>query len=191
MGKLRATVVLFYDNDEDGGYSVIIPTVPQLATMGKTVEHAFVMAEECLEISLEGPADWDYYNLDHIYAERVVVGTVEIEAPPRPEPGKSNGDAVTLTKVTVVLFHNDEVGAYTAITPSFPHNPPQGETVEQAMFAVKESLAMNLQDLEEWDLFNLGDAYAEHIVVGTVEIDVPNAKVLLAEEDKERKIKKG
>ena len=52
MAKLKVTVAMFHD-DEAGGYSVIIPTVPELATMGETVEDAFAMARECLEISLE------------------------------------------------------------------------------------------------------------------------------------------
>ena len=46
MGKKKVTVVLFHNYaSEDGGYSVVIPTIPQLGTMGDTVEHAFDMAK--------------------------------------------------------------------------------------------------------------------------------------------------
>ena len=86
MIKKKVTVILLHD-DEQGGYSVVIPTIPQLATMGESVEHALAMAKECLEISLQEPTDWDYreYSLDHSYSEHVVVGTIEVELPDRPE----------------------------------------------------------------------------------------------------------
>ena len=173
MGKKKVTVVLFHDDDsEDGGYSVVIPTIPQLATMGDTVEHAFDMARECLEISLEDPADWDYYSFAHAHAEHVAVSTMEIEMPPRPGSTGPKQDTGKLAKVTVVLFQ-DEAGAYTAITPSFPHHSPQGKTVGEALSAVKESLTSNLQDSDEWDMFDLWHCQAEHIVIGTVEIEFP------------------
>ena len=173
MGKKKVTVVLFHDDDsEDGGYSVIIPTIPQLATMGDTIEHAFDMARECLEISLVEPADWDYYSFAHAYAEHVAVSTIEIDMPPRPGNTESQKDTGKLAKVTVVLFQN-ETGGYTAITPSFPNHYPQGNTVGEALCAVRESLALNLQDPDEWDMFDLWHCQAEHIVIGTVEIEFP------------------
>jgi predicted RNase H-like HicB family nuclease len=184
MSKLKVTVVLFHD-DEAGGYSVIIPTVPQLATMGETVEHAFVMAKECLEISLEEPADWEYYNLDHVYAGHVAVGAVEISVPSHPEHTESTEDTAALPlgggdcpiakkKVTVVLLFNDNSGGYTAITPTFPHCATQEDSVDKALLSVKETLEFNLQEPDDWDLFDLDCAYSEHVVVGTVEVDVPS-----------------
>ena len=76
-------------------------------------------------------------------------------------------------RVTVVLFHDDEAGGYTAIMPMFPHCTTQGESVENALAMAKESLELNLQEPSDWDLFDLDHAYSEHVVVGTVEIDVP------------------
>ncbi len=173
MGKKKVTVVLFHDDDsEDGGYSVVIPTIPQLGTMGDTVEHAFDMARECLEISLEDPADWDYYSFAQAYAEHVAVSTMEIEMPLRPGSTESKKDTGKLAKVTVVLFQN-EAGVYTAITLSFPHHSTQGKTVREVLSAVKENLALNLQDPDEWDMFDLWHCQAEHIVIGTVEIEFP------------------
>ncbi len=75
-------------------------------------------------------------------------------------------------RVTVVLFHDDEAGGYTAIMPMFPHCTTQGESVENALAMAKESLELNLQEPSDWDLFDLDHAYSEHVVVGTVEIDV-------------------
>jgi predicted RNase H-like HicB family nuclease len=76
-------------------------------------------------------------------------------------------------KVTVVLFHDDETGGYTAIMPTFPYCTTQGDSVEDALLMAKESLELNLQEPSDWDLFNLDQAYSEHVVVGTVEIEVP------------------
>lgn len=95
MIKKKVTVVLLHD-DEMGGYSVIIPSIPQLATMGENVEHAFAMAKECLEISLQEPTDWDYYNLDHAYSEHVVVGTIEVELPDPPKTARPEKDTATI-----------------------------------------------------------------------------------------------
>ena len=91
MIKKKVTVVLMHD-DEMGGYSVVIPSIPQLATMGESVQHAFEMAKECLEVSLQEPTDWDYFNLDHAYSEHVVIGTIEVELPDRPESVNPTGD---------------------------------------------------------------------------------------------------
>ena len=97
MVKKKVTVVLFHD-DEAGGYSVVMPTFPYGSTMGDTVEHAFAMAKECLELTFQNPTDWDLFDLDHAHSEHVVVGTVEIDVPERPVARISEEkDAVTLT----------------------------------------------------------------------------------------------
>ena len=76
-------------------------------------------------------------------------------------------------KVTVVLFHDDEAGGYVAVMPTFPHCTTQGDTVGHALAMAKECLELNLQEPTDWDLFDLDHAYSEHVVVGTVEVDVP------------------
>ena len=81
---------------------------------------------------------------------------------------------MTKRKVTVVLFHDDEAGGYTAIMPTFPHCTTQGETVSHAMAMAKECLELNLQEPTDWDLFNLDHAYSEHVVVGAIEVEVPD-----------------
>lgn len=52
--------------------------------MGDDVDHAFAMAKECLEISLQELTDWDHYSLAHAYSERVVAGSVEVDLPECP-----------------------------------------------------------------------------------------------------------
>ena len=76
-------------------------------------------------------------------------------------------------KVTVVLFHDDESGGYVAVMPTFPHCTTQGNSVSHALAMAKECLELNLQEPTDWDLFSLNNAYSEHVVVGTVEVDVP------------------
>lgn len=93
MVKKKVTVVMLHD-DAAGGYSVFIPTIPQLATVGDNVEHGLAMAKECLEISLQEPSDWDYFEMDHSYSEHVVVGTIEVELPERPETAPAAKDEI-------------------------------------------------------------------------------------------------
>ena len=96
MVKKKVTVVLFHD-DEAGGYSVVMPTFPYGSTMGDTIEHAFAMAKECLELTFQEPTDWDLFDLDHAYSEHVVVGTIEIDVAERPISDKSKDNAVAVT----------------------------------------------------------------------------------------------
>lgn len=49
-------------------------------------------------------------------------------------------------KVTVVLFHDDEAGGYTAIMPTFPYCTTEGHTVAEALAMANESLELNLQE---------------------------------------------
>ena len=76
-------------------------------------------------------------------------------------------------KVTVVLFHDDEAGGYVAVMPTFPYCTTQGKTVSHALAMAKECLELNLEEPTDWDLFDLDHAYSEHVVVGTVEVDLP------------------
>ena len=182
MAKLKVTVAMFHD-DEAGGYSVIIPTVPELAAMGETVEDAFAMARECLEISLEASADLDYYNLDHVYPGHILLGTVEIGVPSHPISvgGSGDGEAplgeagapTAKRKVSVALLHQDDSGCYTAITPIFPMCSTQENCAAKALHMVKEKLELDLREPTDWDLFHLDAAYSEHVVVGTIEVELP------------------
>ena len=76
-------------------------------------------------------------------------------------------------KVTVVLFHDDEAGGYSAVMPTFPYGSTMGDTIEYAMAMAKECLELTFQEPTDWDLFDLDHAYSEHVVVGTIEIEVP------------------
>ena len=96
MVKKKVTVVLLHD-EEAGGYSVIVPTIPHLATVGDNVEHGLAMAKECLELSLREPTDWDHYELDHAYSEHVVVGTIEVDLPDRPNAVAADQKAIAVT----------------------------------------------------------------------------------------------
>ena len=96
MVKKKVTVVLFHD-DEAGGYSVVMPTFPYGSTMGDTIEHAFAMAKECLELTFQEPTDWDLFDLDHAYSEHVVIGTIEIDVPERPISDISKDNAIAVT----------------------------------------------------------------------------------------------
>jgi predicted RNase H-like HicB family nuclease len=101
MVKRKVTVVLFHD-DEAGGYVAVMPTFPHCTTQGDTVGHALAMAKECLELNLQEPTDWDLFDLDHAYSEHVVVGTVEVDVPLRPESAKSMEDATTADEPVAV-----------------------------------------------------------------------------------------
>ena len=50
------------------------------------------MAKECLEISLQEPSDWDYFELDNAYSEHIVVGSIEVELPERPAAKAADKD---------------------------------------------------------------------------------------------------
>ncbi len=100
--KKKVTVVLFHDG-ESGGYVAIMPTFPHCTTQGDTVGHALAMAKECLELNLREPTDWDLFDLDNAYSEHVVVGTVEVDVPPRPEPAKSEEDAAILDAAVALI----------------------------------------------------------------------------------------
>ena len=83
MAKKKITVLLY--PDEDGGYVAYMPLFPGCTTEGDTVEEAFKMAKESLELALYEPDDIDLWALD-AYSENVIVGTVEIEFPVTPGP---------------------------------------------------------------------------------------------------------
>ena len=159
MDRMKVTVVMFHD-DEMGGYSVIIPTIPPLATMGQDMAHSLAMAKECFEISLSESADWNHYQLGPAGSDRVVVGTIELAV-------------LGGRKVTVVLLRDHNRGDYEAIIPGFAECAARGDTVQHTLDLAKEWLEGHLREPDEWDLFNLDHAYSEHVVVGAVEVDAP------------------
>ena len=75
---LKFTVLL---PDEDG-YTVIVPSYPEVVSWGETPEHAFEMAKECLEVILEIHAENrpdDGQVLPGTNPPYVVVGTIETD----------------------------------------------------------------------------------------------------------------
>ena len=77
-----------------------------------------------------------------------------------------------MRKVTVILFSGED-GGYAAFIPLFPSCTTEGDTVEEAMKNAKESLELALEETKPDDLECLEYSYPAHIVVGEVEVEVP------------------
>lgn len=75
-------------------------------------------------------------------------------------------------KVTVVLFPGED-GGYVAFMPLFPSCTTEGETVEEALNNAKESLELALEKPTDVDLECLDHSHANYIVLGEVEVEVP------------------
>lgn len=88
MQTKKITVVV-YPCEE--GYMAYMPLFPGCATQGDTVEDAFRMAKECLELALYEPDEFDLWALD-AYSDEVVLGTVEIDFPIIPGPDWKFGE---------------------------------------------------------------------------------------------------
>lgn len=43
----------FYEKNQKGGYTVLVPALPGCITYGKTIEEAIKMAKEAIELYLE------------------------------------------------------------------------------------------------------------------------------------------
>jgi antitoxin HicB len=57
MKKLRRRVyeyTVFFEKNENGGYTVTAPALPGLVTEGKDLEHARAMAEDAIRCYVEG-----------------------------------------------------------------------------------------------------------------------------------------
>jgi antitoxin HicB len=57
MNKLRRRVyeyTVFFEKNENGGYTVTAPALPGLVTEGKDLEHARAMAEDAIRCYVEG-----------------------------------------------------------------------------------------------------------------------------------------
>ncbi len=76
-------------------------------------------------------------------------------------------------KVTVVLFPGED-GGYVAFMPLFPGCTTEGETVEETLKNAKESLELTLEEPTDTDLECLNLSHAKYIIVGEVEVEVPD-----------------
>ena len=45
---------VIYERDEDGGYQVILPAMPEIITYGRTLEEAREMAQDALTCHIQG-----------------------------------------------------------------------------------------------------------------------------------------
>jgi predicted RNase H-like HicB family nuclease len=75
-------------------------------------------------------------------------------------------------KVTVILFSGED-GGYVAFMPLFPSCTTEGDTAEEALKNAKESLELALEETKPDDLECLDYSHPGHVVVGEVEVEVP------------------
>ena len=76
-------------------------------------------------------------------------------------------------KVTVVLFPGED-GGYVAFMPLFPGCTTEGESVEETLKNAKESLELTLEEPTDTDLECLNLSHAKYVIVGEVEVEVPD-----------------
>lgn len=72
MSKRREYEIVLIPEAE-GGYSVLVPELPSVATQGETVEEATAMAEEAIELYLETMAEGGL-PVPTVERKRVAVG---------------------------------------------------------------------------------------------------------------------
>ncbi len=88
MATKKITVAVYPSED---CYVAYMPLFPGCTTQGDTMEDAFRMANESLELSLYEPDEFDLWALD-AYSDDVVAGAVEIEFPVTPGPDWKFGE---------------------------------------------------------------------------------------------------
>jgi antitoxin HicB len=59
--------------EREGGYSVLVPELPSVATQGETVEDALAMAKEAIELYVETMHE-DGIPIPTVHRRRVAVG---------------------------------------------------------------------------------------------------------------------
>jgi predicted RNase H-like HicB family nuclease len=59
--------------ETEGGYSVLVPELPSVATQGETVQEAIAMAKEAIELYIETMEE-DGLQIPTVQRERVAVG---------------------------------------------------------------------------------------------------------------------
>jgi predicted RNase H-like HicB family nuclease len=74
-----------------------------------------------------------------------------------------------------VILLPEESGGYNVFVPLFPSCTTQGETDEEGLRNAKEVLGLLLEEPTEDDLECLDILDISHIVVGHVEVEVPDA----------------
>ncbi len=52
--KPRRYTILLYPDEEEGGYTVLVPALPGVVTQGETLEEAMAMAKEAIGLHIEG-----------------------------------------------------------------------------------------------------------------------------------------
>ena len=77
-----------------------------------------------------------------------------------------------MRKVTVILFPGEDSG-YVAFFPLFPSCTTEGDTVAEALKNARESLELALEVPTDLDLYCLKHSHASHVVVGEVEVELP------------------
>jgi len=78
-------------------------------------------------------------------------------------------------KVTVFLLPDE--GGYAVFFPLFPECTTQGETIAEALENARESLELTLEKPTRDDLDCLELSYANHVVVGAIEVEVPDLEL--------------
>lgn len=71
MTKREYDIVLV--PEADGGYSVLVPELPSVATQGETVQEAIAMAKEAIELYIETMEE-EGLPIPAVQRERVAVG---------------------------------------------------------------------------------------------------------------------
>lgn len=79
---------------------------------------------------------------------------------------------MSIKNVPVILLPEAE-GGYSVFVPLFPSCTTQGETAEEALSNAKEVLELLLENPSEDDLECFDILSVSHVVVGQVDVEVP------------------
>ena len=52
--KQRRYTILLYPDEEEGGYTVLVPALPGVVTQGETMEEAMAVAKEAIQLHADG-----------------------------------------------------------------------------------------------------------------------------------------
>ena len=76
-------------------------------------------------------------------------------------------------KVTIILYPDEN--SYVAFVPLLPSCTTQGDSPEDALRMAKESIELMLEDATDDDMEALESSWVPHVVVGEVEVNVPES----------------
>ena len=79
-------------------------------------------------------------------------------------------------KVPVILLPEED-GGYSVFVPLFPGCTTQGETADEALKNAREALELLLEEPTEENLECLDIVDVSHVVVGEVEVEVPDSLI--------------